>query len=210
LDVDFDTKMNFKPLDIFPEWIRASMVKEGVLRPHPCGVHPANVPTDPLTNLSAVPYQEAENLGIFKLDFLHLSVYDHFQSRREIEALLEIDPPWELLKSPSVCKNLFQNLGKHFELVNQVSPRSIQELADALALIRPAKRYLLKNYLDPAKRADTRKRLYEKAEHEEGYHYKKSHAIAYAMVIVLQLHLVSAGVDLSVQPSNQNSNPERL
>jgi len=173
------------------------MVRDGVLKPHPCGVHPATVATDPLTNLSAVPYQDAEALGIFKLDFLHIGVYDHFQSREEIEELLNIEPPWELLKSPAVCNQLFQNLGKHFDLVSQVQPKNIMEMADVLALIRPSKRYLLKAYLNPAQREQARKRLYEKADHEDGYHYKKSHAIAYAMVIVLQLHLISAGVKLA-------------
>jgi len=120
---------------------------------------------------------------------LHLSVYDHFQSREEIEALLELEPDWGLLQIPSEQVKLFQ-LSKHGELLSAVKPRSTEELADCLALIRPGKRQLLKLYL--VQREATRRILY--ARDESGYSFKKSHAIAYALVIVLQLHLITAGV----------------
>jgi DNA polymerase III alpha subunit len=194
-DIDLDVPSSVNPLHLFPEWVRASMVRNGTLTPHPCGVHPVTVEKDPITGLSAIPYQEAEALGIQKLDFLHLHFYNVFQSREEIVALLDVDPPWELLKSPAVCGKLFQNLGKHFDLVNKVQPKSVEELADVLALIRPGRRYLLDYYLNPNKRAEVRRRLYEKSENDSGYHYKKSHSIAYSLVIVLQLHLVAAGIE---------------
>lgn len=195
MDIDLDTPTNFKPLEIFPEWTKASMVRDGLLKPHPCGVHPVTIPADPMSGVSAIPYKDAEALDFFKLDFLHLNVYNYFESREQIEELLKIDPPWELLRSPSVCKQLFQNLGKHFDIVQDVSPKSIQEMGDVLALIRPAKRFLLKTYLDKGSREYARKKLYERSENDEGYQFKKSHAIAYALVIVLQLHLISAGIN---------------
>ena len=166
------------------------------MKPHPCGVHPSTIPDDPLSGLSAIPYKDAEALGFFKLDFLHLNVYNYFESREQIEELLKIDPQWDLLKSPSVCKQLFQNLGKHFDIVHDVQPQSIQEMADVIALIRPGKRYLLKTYLDRGSREYARKKLYERPTGEDAaYYFKKSHAIAYALVIVLQLHLIGAGIN---------------
>lgn len=187
-DVDIDLKTTFDPRTLFP-WTKASIVKDEVLRPHPCGVHPQAIPEDPITKLSAIPYDEAEKLGYAKIDFLHLGVYDHFQSREEIDQLLEIAPDWGLLIIPSEQKKLFQ-LSNHGDILSAVKPKSIEELADVLALIRPGKKQLVKLY--NSQREATCRILY--AKDESGYSFKKSHAIAYAMVIVLQLHLISAGI----------------
>ena len=189
-DIDIDCPTNFDPTKIFKGAVRASILKDKKLTPHPCGVYFQAVPTDPLTGLSAVPYSEAEELGCFKVDFLHLHVYDHFTSRSEIKELLKYDPDWDLLKIPSVVEQLFQ-VSKHYDLLQQVKPHSILEIGDCLALIRPQKRFILQYYLrDPVKYRDE---LY-KQEAEGGYSFKKAHAIAYALVIVLQLHLIKGGI----------------
>jgi DNA polymerase III alpha subunit len=191
MDIDVDVSSTFNPKQVFPTSVRASLYKDNKLSPHPCGLYFQDVPTDPLTGLSAVPYQTAEELGCFKIDFLHVNVYEHFTSRDEIKELLKHDPDWELLNIPSVVAQLFQ-VSKHHELLSQLKPRSVIELADALALIRPQKRYLLKYYLeDPVQ---TREFLYKKEQGSEGYAFKKAHAIAYALVIVLQLHLIKGGI----------------
>lgn len=189
-DVDIDCKTDFNPLEIFSQAVRASIYRDKKLTPHPCGVYFQDVPVDPVTNLAAVPYETADQLGCFKVDFLHLKVYDHFSSKQEIDDLLKHEPDWNLLKIPSVVKQLFQ-VSNHFDLINQVNPRSIQELADVLALIRPQKRFMVKEYLkDPSKiRID----LYRQ-DSEGGYSFKKSHAIAYSLVIILQLHLIKGGI----------------
>jgi DNA polymerase III alpha subunit len=188
MDIDIDTPTSFNPNSIFP-WTRASLVKDESLQPHPCGVYPQNISIDPVTGLSAIPYNIAEDLGFYKIDFLHLNVYDHFKSRDEIEQLLEIEPDWTLLTDSKHQTKLFQ-LSKHGDILNEVKPKSIEELADVLALIRPGKKQLLKLY--KAQRESTRRILY--AKDETGYSFKKSHAIAYAMVIILQLHLISSGI----------------
>lgn len=187
-DVDIDTPTAFKPERLFPSWPRAAVLKGDQLAPHPCGVHPQAIAVDPLTKLAAIPYDKAEALGYAKVDFLHLWVYDHVRSREELDALLEREPPWELLLVPAVQATLFQ-LAKHGDLLSTVRPRSLEELADCLALIRPGKRQLLKLYL--AQREATRKALY--APGKDGYSFKRSHAFAYALVIVLQLNLLSTG-----------------
>ena len=161
---------------------------------HPCGYYLQAVPADPMTGLAAVPYDVAEKLGCFKLDFLHVKIYDYFSSREEIKELLKIEPDWGLLLHPSVVKQLF-HLGKHAQLLSQVKPTSVIELADVLSLIRPQKAYLLKYYLQD--REQTRPFLYAREPGLEGYAFKKSHAIAYALVIVLQLHLIKGGLDFN-------------
>ena len=169
------------------------MLQDGKLTPHPCGVYFQNVPTDPLTGLAAIPYKDAEDVGCFKLDFLHVNVYNHFTSREEIKELIKHDPDWGLLEIPSVVNQLFQ-ISKHHDLISQIKPRSIIEVADCLALIRPQKRYLLKYYIQD--RDQTREFLYKKEPGVDGYAFKKAHAVAYALIIVLQLHLIQAGIKI--------------
>jgi hypothetical protein len=190
-DVDIDVKP-FDLQTVFPGAVRASNYQNGKLTSHPCGAYLQSVPTDPITGFAAAPYELAEQLGCFKLDFLHVHIYDHFESREEITELLKIDPDWSLLEIPSVVKQLFQ-VSKQYELLEQTKPRSVIELADVLALMRPQKRYMLKQYLlQPLK---IREMLYNQESGESaGYAFKKAHAIAYALVIVLQLHLIKGGI----------------
>jgi hypothetical protein len=191
VDIDIDVKSDFRSEKIFPTAVRASVYKDEKLSPHPCGLYFQDVPKDPLSGLAAVPYDVGENLGCFKIDFLSVHVYDHFSSREEIKELLKHEPDWLLLSQPSVVVQLFQ-VSKHLELLSQLKPHSVIELADALALIRPQKRYLLKYYLEDPEQ--TREFLYKKEQGTEGYAFKKAHAIAYALVIVLQLHLIKGGI----------------
>lgn len=187
-DIDIDLRTDFNPKKLFP-WTRASLIKNDDLSPHPCGVHPQEIPEDPITELSAIPYKEAEELGYAKIDFLHLGIYDNFNSREEIEELIKVEPDWGLLTIPSEQKKLFQ-LSNHGDILSVVKPKSIEELADVLALIRPGKKQYVKLYT--TQKEATRRILY--AKDENGYSFKKSHAIAYSLVIVLQLHLIGSGI----------------
>ncbi len=187
-DIDIDLRTDFDPKKLFP-WARASLVKSDELAQHSCGVYPQAIPVDALTGLAAIPYKEAEQVGYLKIDFLHLHLYDNFKSRDEIDELLKLEPDWGLLTIPSEQVKLFQ-LSKHGDVLTAVKPKSIEDLADVLALIRPGKKQLVKLY--NTQKEATRRILY--AKDESGYSFKKSHAIAYSMVIALQLHLISAGV----------------
>lgn len=198
MDIDIDVQpavLQAGLKQVFPTIVRASQVDErrGVLVPHNVGYYLQAVPVDPQTDLAAAPYELAEELGCFKLDFLPLHALSAFDSREDMMALLEVEPDWNLLLIPSVVTNLFQ-LGKQADIVAQLKPRSIMELADTLALVRPKKQYMIPFYLTD--RVTCRKLLYAR---EEGDHtsFKKGHAVAYAMIVVLQLHLVKAGISLS-------------
>lgn len=188
MDIDIDVPTTFDPLEIFEHITRASMVEKGELKKHTVGTYFQNIPKDRVTELSAIPYKEAEELGYFKIDFLHLSILDIFESKAEIRSLLQKEPDWKMLEIPSIVTKLFQ-LHEHYELLQQIKPTNVEELADCIAIIRPSKRFLVDKYLkDPVA---TRKVLYQKA---NGHYYKKPHAVAYALVIVLQLHLIKGGV----------------
>lgn len=53
---------------------------------------------------------------------------------------------WEMLKDPEFAKTL-PHLAKHIRLLQSVSITSIEELAMFLAVIRPAKKYLIPELL---------------------------------------------------------------
>ena len=192
MDIDIDLQTSFVPEKYFKSWTRASIFddKNKTYKPHPCGVFPQAIPRDPITGLSAIPYDIAAEADYIKIDFLHLSIYDHFSSRAEIEELVKKEPNWDLLADEDIVKKLFQ-LSNHFKIVSKIKPRSIEDLADALALIRPGKKTLENLYVKD--KNSCRKILYQKNDDE--FSFKKSHAISYAMVICLQLHLIEKGIE---------------
>lgn len=186
MDIDIDFPTSFDPRQYMRQAVPASMVKDDKLQKHPCGFYLQSIPVDPITNLSAIPFEEAEALGYFKIDFLHLSVLDEIGSKEEIRKLVSQDPDWELMRDPAVVERLF-HLSKHYQLLQRLNPQSVQDVADALALIRPGKRKLLEEYL--RNKEAVRPKLYTKDE-ERGYFFKRSHAISYALTIILQLHMI--------------------
>lgn len=186
-DIDIDFPSKFDPRTIFPQSIPASMVKNGELVKHPCGHYFQSIPIDQLTSLSAIPYEEAEVLGYMKIDFLHLSLLDSFDSKEEIRRLMNTDPDWNLLQQRHQVEKLFQ-LHNHYDMLQLIQPKSVQELADCLTLIRPAKKHLLAQYLRNREKVRA-EYLYQKE--GKSYSFKRSHAISYALTIVLQLHLIA-------------------
>lgn len=188
MDIDIDFPTTFDPRRLMKQAVPASMVKNNDLVKHPCGHYFQTIPIDQQTGLAAIPYEEAEVLGYFKIDFLHLSLLDQFTSKSEIRQLIHQEPDWTLLQNPEHVAKLFQ-IHKNEKLLRRVKPTTVQELADCIALIRPGKRHLLEAYLQD--KPGTRKHLY--AREEGGYSFKRSHALSYALTIVLQLHLISQG-----------------
>lgn len=187
MDVDIDLKTSFNTHDYF-DVISASMVKNKELKRHNVGVYFQNIPQDSMTKLSAIPYKQAEELGFLKIDFLHLEILNHFDNNNQIDVLSKTDPDWSLLESEDNVKKLFQ-ISKQFKLIDMVKPKSIDMLADCLAIMRPGKRQLLYKYLENPK--EIKKLLYLK---DSNFSFKRSHAIAYATTIVLQMHLLKGGI----------------
>lgn len=186
-DIDIDTKSEFDAKSIF-DCVYASRIFNNELHKHPVGVHFQNIPVDEITNLSAIPFDKISDYGYYKIDMLHVSVYDIFDNKQQIKALLKKEPDWNILYKKENVSKLFQ-LSKHFDLVNILKPKSIMDIADCIALIRPGKMELLAKYTNNKELA--RKQLYERQRSSD---YKKSHAVAYAHIVVLQLHLIKYGI----------------
>jgi DNA polymerase III alpha subunit len=69
-----------------------------------------------------------------------------------------------------------------------VQPKSIEQLAAVLAMIRPAKRHLIDKSWD-----EIMKEVWVKPTNGD-YFFKKSHATAYAVAVVVQMNLICEGI----------------
>lgn len=181
-DVDIDFKDRDEALDGLLH-IPASRLEKGDLRRHNVGVYFQNIPTDPLTGLSSIPYEEAEERGYFKLDFLNLNVYKGVRDEAHLNDLISKEPMWEMLEDELIVEQLF-HLSGHYDIVSAYKPRSIMQLAMVLALIRPGKRYL-QGYDWPQVEAD----IWTATDNDE-FTFKKAHAVSYAHVVVVQMNLL--------------------
>ena len=180
-DIDIDFAKPAKALENIKH-IKASRIENKELVKHNCGVYLNSIPVDPNTGFSAIPYKEAEKRGYYKIDFLSLSVYDNILTEKHLDKLLAMSPLWEILEDERLVSELFQ-IKDHFSIINKIRPKSVEELAICIALIRPGKRYLVDKTMEEIKHNIW-------LPDDSGFIFKKSHAIGYALVIVVQMNLM--------------------
>ena len=181
-DIDIDFADRSKVLNIIKH-IPASIEENGTFKKHNSGVYCTAIPVNPLTGLSVINYKEAEKRGYFKIDFLNVGIYKNVRDEAHLKQLMEREPLWDLLTQDDFTNLLFHVNG-HGEILRKMKPSSIQELSAVLAIIRPAKRHLIgKDWLT------VNSEVWLKPEGDE-YYFKKAHAIAYAMAIVVQMNLI--------------------
>lgn len=187
MDIDIDIQPNIDPAKLFENIISGSRVEEGKFIKHGVGYYFQDIPVDSITGFAAIPYKDTEDMGYMKVDLITVNLLDEFESKDEMRELAKKEPDWTLLHDEEIVKTLF-HLGKHYDVVSKVRPTTVQELADVFALIRPKKRALLDKYLKNPKKL--RVELFTKREPSD---MRRAHAIPYALLIVLQLHLIEQG-----------------
>jgi len=114
---------------------------------------------------------------------LNVSVYNDINNKAELDELLEMEPMWDLLEHREIVEQCF-HIHSHYGIVQQMKPKSVEQLAAVLAMIRPAKSYLIGKDWDTVMND-----IWVKPE-DGGYFFKKSHAHSYAMVVVMQLNKI--------------------
>jgi len=186
MDIDIDFADRTKALQLFKH-IVASRIDNGKLVKHNTGVYLHEVPVDAITGLSAIAYQEAEEQQYFKIDFLNVGLYDGVRSEEHLVTLMGQEPLWDLLEDNSFSDLLFHVNG-HGEILRKMKPTTIEQLAAVLAMIRPAKRYLIGKDWNTVLNE-----VWKKPESEE-YFFKKSHATAYAVAITVQMNLICENI----------------
>ena len=181
-DIDIDFLDRDTALKLFKHTV-ASRVDNAKLVKHNTGVYLHDVPVDAVSNLCAVPYEQAEEQSFFKIDFLNVGIYKGVRDESHLKQLMETEPLWDLLEQDDFSNLLFHVNG-HGGILRQMKPSSVEQLAAILAMIRPAKRYLIgKDW------TTVMKEVWTKPENDE-YFFKKSHATAYAVAITVQMNLI--------------------
>ncbi len=181
-DIDIDFVDRDQALTLFKH-ISASRVDEKKLIKHNTGVYFHEVPVNAVKNICAVPYDVAEDRGYFKIDFLNVGIYKGVRDEEHLIQLMNTEPIWDLLEQEDFVNLLFHVNG-HGSILRQLKPNSVEKLAAILAMIRPAKRYLLGESW-----SKILNEVWQKPENDE-YYFKKSHATAYALAIVVQMNLI--------------------
>ena len=196
-DVDIDFVDRDKVLKLF-QHTQATIIKEDKTEKHKTGVYFHNIPTNPVTGHASLDYKKAEDRGYFKIDCLNVSIYKNVKSEQELVKLMIKEPDWRILNERCYVDELF-HLNGHFSIVSKLQPTSIEQLAAVLAIIRPAKRQLVNKSWD-----DIMKEVWVKPT-DGSYFFKKSHAVAYAQAIVVQMNLILTGkYTFSVQPEKKS------
>jgi DNA polymerase III alpha subunit len=178
-DIDID----FADRDIVLSKLQHRVAKLDSEKKHNTGVYVTEIPHNPVDNLSTIEHKTAEERGYFKLDFLNVSIYKDVKDETHLQKLMERKPLWELLEHEDFSEKVF-HLNGHSSLLKQLKPTSVEQLAATLAIIRPAKRHLANESWEKIL-----KEVWTKPE-DGSYYFKKAHAFAYAMSVVVHMNLL--------------------
>lgn len=186
MKIDFDVDIDMANRDDFLKLVNvipASIEKDGKFSKHNTGVYFQNISKFPLEGFSTIDHKQAEQEGWFKVDFLNNHVYKDIIDEQHLDKLVNTEPMWDLFEHEEIVKQLF-HIGNHFDIVKQHPPKSIDQLAMILAMIRPGKRHLVgKDW------KDIESDVWVKP-NDNSYFFKKSHSYGYALAIIVQLNLL--------------------
>tara|TARA_B100000214_G_scaffold72678_1_gene48685 strand:- start:5235 stop:5852 length:618 start_codon:yes stop_codon:yes gene_type:complete len=178
-DIDIDFADRSEILDKIKH--RVAKLDSG--KKHNTGIYATEIPHNPVDNLSTIDHKEAEQRGYFKLDFLNVSMYKEIKDEQHLNQLMNKEPIWELLEHKDFVDQLF-HLSGHDKLLKQLKPTSVEHLAATLAIIRPAKRHLAGKPWQTII-----EEVWIKPKDGE-YFFKKAHAFAYAVSVIVHMNLV--------------------
>ena len=189
-DIDIDFANRDLALELFAHTV-ATRQENNEVKKHNTGVYFTSIPKDVRTNTSTITYKDAEERGYFKIDFLNVGIYDGVRDEAHLTQLMNTEPLWDLLEQDDFSNLLFHVNG-YGSILREMKPRSIEQLGAILAMIRPAKRYLIGKDWNTVMTE-----VWTKPENDE-YYFKKAHAIAYAQAVVVQMNLICEGVSYGI------------
>jgi len=179
IDIDFGDRETILKLI---KHVPATIHRDGEIVKHNTGVYVNPIPANPISGLSNIDYETAEDLGYMKLDLLNVHVYNQVRSNEHLDELCKREPQWEKLKERDFVAKLI-HLSNHYDVLQQHLPTTMDMLAMVLAIIRPSKRYLI------GKRwREINEEIWIKP--TEGYYFKKAHAYSYAQLVMVHMNLL--------------------
>jgi DNA polymerase III alpha subunit len=186
-DVDLDFADRAQILKLIKH-VPAKQVHNGTIRRHNSGVYVTDIPYDAVNQCAAIDYETAEQRGYFKIDFLNMSVYQQIRDYAHYQQLLETEPDWNRLHTDKSWASQLVHVGNYTDLLCKMKPDSIPRMAAFIAIIRPGKAHL-----------QTRpwSEVFESVwdgNSSQGFVFKKSHSISYAMLVTLHMNILSQSV----------------
>jgi hypothetical protein len=182
IDIDLaDREQLLKLIHVTP----ARQLHQGQVRRHNSGVYPTDIPYDPVNECAAIDYEQAGQLGYFKIDLLNMGVYQLVKSPEHYEQLLAQEPTWSRLwTDPDWAKQLI-HVGNYTELLKTMKPDSIPRMAAFISIIRPGKAHLQNRPW-----AEVFESVWD-GDDSRGFVFKQSHAISYAALVALHMNLLN-------------------
>ena len=185
IDIDFaDRELVLKLIRHTP----ARQEVQGQVRRHNSGVYVTDIPHDPINGCAAIDYEQAEQRGYFKIDFLNMNVYKLIKSSEHYQEMLADTPPWDRLWQDLEWAKQLVHVGNYTDLLKNMRPTTIPQMAAFISIIRPGKAHLQNQPW-----ADVFATVWD-GNDSQGYTFKKSHSLSYAMLVVLHMNLLNQAV----------------
>ena len=186
-DIDIDFADRSQLLELI-QHTPARQTVQGQVRRHNSGVYVTDIPLDPVHQCAAIDYEQAEQLGYFKIDLLNMSVYQLVTSPEHYATAVATEPEWNRLwQEPEWAKQL-AHVGNYTDLLKEMRPDSIPRMAAFISIIRPGKAHLQRQSWDVVFAS-----VWD-GDESRGYTFKKSHSLSYAMLVALHMNLLSPSV----------------
>lgn len=181
IDIDFADRNSILSLI---RHVPARQYVDSQARHHNSGVYVTDIPFDAVLGCAAIDYQQAEQRGYFKLDFLNMTVYQLIKDDAHYQAMLAKSPNWTKLWQDPAWASQLVHVGNYTGLLGTMRPDSIPRMAAFISVIRPGKAHL-QNQPWPM--------IFESVwdgDQSRGYTFKKSHAVSYAALVALHMNLI--------------------
>ena len=183
-DIDID----FADRETVLQLIQHVPARQSKGRKHNSGIYVTDIPSDPVNQCAAIDYEEAEQRGYFKLDFLNMSVYQLVQDPAHYQSMRTATPPWERLWTDTDWAKQLVHVGNYTDLLRVMKPDSIPRMAAFISVIRPGKAHLQTRPWDEVFAS-----VWD-GDESRGYTFKKSHAVSYAALVALHMNLLNQDV----------------
>jgi len=163
----------------------ARQMHQGQVRRHNSGVYVTDIPYDPVNACAAIDYEQAEQLGYFKIDLLNMSVYQLIKSPEHYEQMLAQEPTWSRLWTDTEWAKQLVHIGNYTELLQSMRPDSIPRMAAFISIIRPGKAHLQNKPW-----AEVFESVWD-GDASKGFVFKHAHAVGYAALVALHMNLLN-------------------
>ena len=163
----------------------ARQLHQGQVRQHNSGVYVTDIPYDPVNQCAAIDYEQAEQLGYFKIDLLNMSVYQSIKSPEHYSQLMSQEPTWSRLWTDIPWTKQLVHIGNYTDLLQNMRPDSIPRMAAFISIIRPGKAHLQNKPW-----SEVFESVWD-GDNSKGFVFKHAHAIGYAALVALHMNLLT-------------------